>query len=426
MIPRSTHTLAPKGSRQVPGLVKKALAQITKVTAISLLGVLLAYQLIFGGKTSAVFPDEVKPAPGSFYSATPSHFANASTTLEFVQKIIVPFVEANRCRRIEQGKSTKDQEERRWAIIIWDNFSAHKDVNVEECLNANRIKSMFLPPNCTSIYQALNVMFNGNEKQVLRNHFSEWHFSALQRAIAKDPTAIDVLPKTAAKKRALIATLIRGVHEIMEQKKDLICRAWAKTGLYDVPDVATPEEVIGTDDVLVREMVRLTIDKDEEVELMDVDEELDIMPADVDVPPPEYSIHDLDDTNFEKVDEPAVNPDDLSDDDDYDSWSDQRKRILGMNDVAAMEEAASTSAESSHRVNVERVKQGGALRISFTGQSKPRPEELLTILKAQGKVTDDTTIVATTNSDAFGYNITLSGIRSSTFAQEHGSIIWFD
>ena len=151
VIPRPTRTLAVRGSRQVPGLVKKALAQITKVTAISLVGDLVPYQLIFGGKTSAVFPSEVIPADGSFYSATPSHFANAATTLEFVSKIILPHVEANRRRRIAQGKSTQTEEERRWSILIWDNFSAHKDKNVEEFLLQNRIKPMYLSPNCTSV-----------------------------------------------------------------------------------------------------------------------------------------------------------------------------------------------------------------------------------------------------------------------------------
>ena len=393
VIPRATHTLAPQGSRQVPGLVKKAMAQITKVTCISLPGILLPYLLIFGGKTSAVFPSEVKPSPGSFYSATPSHFANAFTTLEYVQKIIIPFIHANRLRRIEDGKSTEEEEKKRWAIIIWDNFSAHKDAAVEALLNEHHIKPMYLPPNCTSIYQALDVMFNGNEKQILRSHFSEWHFQTLQLAMARDPNVIDVLPKNVAKKRALIATLIRGVHEIMEKKKDLICRAWAKTGLCDQEPSANVSEEIELDNLLVRDMVRLTLDKDDEAVLMDVDDNFDDVPADAPGAPEEYGIHDIDDTHYEEVDWPDVNDEDVDDDSDFEYIPRPTKRTLQPEHVDAMDDAASDSAETSILVNLTRAELGKSVQVTFQSRTKPSAAQLLQKLKSLNAISEDTTIV---------------------------------
>ena len=386
VIPRPTRTRAPKGSKQVPGLVKKALAQITKVTAISFMGVLLAYQLIFGGKTSAVFPDEVVPAPGSFYSATPSHFANAATTLEFVKKIIVPFIEANRQRRIDVGLSTKEREDKRWAVLIWDNFSAHKDAAVEVYLASHRIKSFFLPPNCTSLYQALDVLFNGNEKQVLKNHFSEWHFQALTRALAENPNVIDVLPKSAAKKRALIAALIRGVHEIMEKKVDLICRAWAKTKLFnDVPE-APANDNIGMDNQLVEEMLKLTLGKLDEVEKMDIDEDT-VVPVEEALDAVAHNqVHDLEDEEYELTDQPAVNNADVDDESDDDLYGSGTKRIMTEMAASEISDAASDSAESSHRANFERAPGGGAIKVTFTGKARPSSAVLLTLLKEQRMV----------------------------------------
>ena len=425
VIPRATRTLAPQGSRQVPGLVKKALAQITKVTCITLLGGLLGYQLIFGGKTSAVFPSEVNPAAGSFYSSTPSHFANASTTLEFCEKIILPFIDSNRRRRIAEGKSSQEQEDRRWAVLIWDNFSAHKDEKVQLFLAKYRIKSMFLPPNCTSIYQALDVMFNGNEKQVLRAHFSEWHFETLRLAMARDPNIIDVLPKTAAKKRALIATLIRGVHEIMQQKKDLICRAWDRTGLYDKEVTPDLEVTIDVEHQLVREMVRLTLEKDEENTLMAIDDEEDLLPKnDVEVPA-EYGIHDLNEGDYQQEDEPDVNEEDVADDTDDESYAPPGKRSLQPQDAAAMDDAASDSAETSIMVGLERADLGKSIQVTFLNRKKPTASQVLQKLIQNNCIASDTTIVSTFDSSLTGYKISLDKGSHGSIAKETPSLLWF-
>ena len=269
-------------------------------------------------------------------------------------------------------------------------------------------------------------MFNGNEKQVLRNHFSEWHFKTLQRAMELDPTVIDVLPKTAAKKRALIAMLIRGVHEIMKQKIDLICRAWAKTGLYDDDLIADIVEDDNVDDELVNDMMRLALDKDEEAVLMDVDDELEPLPAEVAAEVFNELVHDLAEEVYHNEDVPNVSAHEVEDDEEEENWDERRKRILGHYIIDSEGDDASTSAESSHRVNLHRVKEGGAVRVTFTGKAKPSSEELLLILKRMNAVPQDTTVVSTTNVDESGYNLTLSNVRSSKLAGDHGAVVWFD
>jgi hypothetical protein len=141
MVPTWKRTLAEKGAKQVAGVAKKCLAQITKVSAVSAVGVLLPYMLIFSGKTEKVVPKRVLDEPeGVLYTYTPSHFANTHTTLECVKGILIPFIESQRSRRIASGVSNEETEISRWAILVWDNFSAHLDQSVTDCLEAYRIK----------------------------------------------------------------------------------------------------------------------------------------------------------------------------------------------------------------------------------------------------------------------------------------------
>jgi hypothetical protein len=172
VIPTFKRTLSQKGAHQVPGIAKKAIAQITKVSAISATGILLPYMLIFAGKTEKVLPGSIRDEPaGVIHTFTASHFANSRTTLDYVQKIIVPFVLAQRERRQKSGESTEAQEKERWAVLIWDNFSAHADAAVSAYLTDHRVKSIFLPPRCTSKYQPLDVLINGVEKRLLTQLF---------------------------------------------------------------------------------------------------------------------------------------------------------------------------------------------------------------------------------------------------------------
>src|SRR6185437_8208268 len=159
MIPVHRRTFAVRGARQVPGIGKKVQAQITKVSMISAAGDILPYQLIFQGKTDTVLPKQVVPAEGSFYDHTPSHFANTETTLRICQRIIIPWIQQKRAQLLED----------KWGILIWDNFSAHLNVDVVSLLEQNRIKVFPMPPRCTSKYQPLDVNFNGPEKKLLQD-----------------------------------------------------------------------------------------------------------------------------------------------------------------------------------------------------------------------------------------------------------------
>ena len=182
----------------------------------------------------------------------------------------------NRGRSVHLGENTvktwietwTKEENVRWAILIWNNFSAHLDADVTNELEQNRIKCFPLPPNCTSKYQPLDVLFNGLEKRMLRDNFSEWHFQALNRALKMDNQAVNVIPKSASMKRTLIATLIRGTHDAMAMKTAMIVNCWSTAGLMDLEAIPTEKVSNVIDEHVVQAMLDET-SKDEKIEYLE-------------------------------------------------------------------------------------------------------------------------------------------------------------
>ena len=70
--------------------VGKDKAQITVTLAVSEEGEVLPPQLIFGGKTHRVYPTVPAPCNG-YYTHTVSHWQTPETTIEYIDKILVPY-----------------------------------------------------------------------------------------------------------------------------------------------------------------------------------------------------------------------------------------------------------------------------------------------------------------------------------------------
>ena len=139
--PRS---LAIRGSKQV-GSAKKAVAQITKTSLCNVKGEMLGFQLIFSGKTDAVHPKNVKLPSNCLFSHSPSHFANVTTLAEFINHTIISYIIATRKWRVDAGASTQEEEDMRWAVLVMDNFSVHRDESIQALLRQHRID-----PKCVS------------------------------------------------------------------------------------------------------------------------------------------------------------------------------------------------------------------------------------------------------------------------------------
>ncbi len=95
IVPSSSWTYDKKGSKkvEVTGLDDKR--QITAVVCGTLSGEVLPMQLIYTGKTSACLP-KIKFPPGWHITCTPNHWSNEQKTKEYIQQIILPYVQTKR------------------------------------------------------------------------------------------------------------------------------------------------------------------------------------------------------------------------------------------------------------------------------------------------------------------------------------------
>ena len=86
--------------------------QITATLAGTLAGELLPLQVIYTGKTVRCHPTFLFPSGFDVWHS-PNHWANEETTLRFIEKIIIPFINTVRSK---QG--TPEQK----ALVIYDVF----------------------------------------------------------------------------------------------------------------------------------------------------------------------------------------------------------------------------------------------------------------------------------------------------------------
>jgi hypothetical protein len=96
-----------------------------------------------------------------------NHWANEETTLRYLEKIFVPYIEKT---KLELGLG-----ERQKSLLLWDVFKAHHTQPVLEKLLKDNIEVIFIPPNCTSELQPLDLSVNKPLKDNLKAKFSEWY-----------------------------------------------------------------------------------------------------------------------------------------------------------------------------------------------------------------------------------------------------------
>jgi hypothetical protein len=417
----SKTTLAPKGSKQVPGLTKGATSSVTKVTCMTANGILLPYMIIFEGKTGTVLPDDVEPAKGSLYTCTATHFANWDTTLIYIRKVIVPYVQKVRGERSGAVEATGNPQ---WAILIWDNFSAHHNDLVSAELEKFHIKSFFLPPNCTSVGQPLDVNFNGPEKMSLKQHFTRWYSKEHARRKVAGSCTKTILPTSMIRKRRLIAIMVRRVHELMENMTSMMIKAWKKAGLDVVGtmDLDDTDEVdrVPIDDILVEEMLELTMNE-VGMEVDPVDAAEDHIFEDLTLTAPDSAEHmnayDLYDSLYDVENENL----DMRDEYEEESMHDGDESYFEHCVVPRADETVSCasngniSVESCQKVELTKVQaDAGWMRVKYETSQKITPEELVSILKRSRKGCKSIVLTSTRNRTKEGFEMCITGADRST------------
>ena len=163
LVPSSNWTLEKKGVKRVALSGCDDKRQITAVVCGSMTGDFLPLQVVYQGTTHRCHPKSNLP-PDWSVTHSKNRWSNEETTIEYLNDIIIPYVEAIRC---DVGDKP--------ALLILDNFKGHSTDAVINLLEANNIHTCFLPANCTDLLQPMDLSVNKPVKDFLRNKFENWY-----------------------------------------------------------------------------------------------------------------------------------------------------------------------------------------------------------------------------------------------------------
>lgn len=205
--------MAERGSQQVSVTGIDDKRQITLLLCVSRAGQLLPPQVIYADDWNVT------------HSA--NHWSNEATMVEFILKIIVPYVENHRTLM-----GTPNQR----ALAIFDVFAAHRVKAVMETLEKHNIGIVFVPAACTDKLQPLDLTLNKEYKEEVRACFHGWYSAKVMEMVEEkesegnDIETIKVDLRTSAVKGVHAQWLMKA-HDVMVERTDLIREGFRKAGL---------------------------------------------------------------------------------------------------------------------------------------------------------------------------------------------------
>jgi hypothetical protein len=176
-LPGSRMTYAPRGSKQVGLIGNEEKRAFTALLAVSAAGDALPIQCVYEGKTSRSIPSKSATSRQEcddakfrfvFSGKTGNHWSNQKTMPEWVNDVLVPYLNAQR-ERLGLPLSQK-------ALVIIDVWSVHRSREFQDWLRKNRPNILvdFVPGGCTGIGQPLDVGLNRPFKHALEVAYHSW------------------------------------------------------------------------------------------------------------------------------------------------------------------------------------------------------------------------------------------------------------
>ncbi len=185
---------------------------------------LLPPQVIYQGKTHGCHAKVTFPSSWHI-TQSESHWSTEQTMLEYLDKIVIPYVSATRTK-LDLGDDHP-------ALAIFDVFAAHRCTSVLKKLSDNHIHVIFVPASCTGELQPLDVSVNDHFKTLMKNALSSWYSTEVQRVMDSGVTVdkIKVDLKASLIKPLHANWLINTLYNLAES--NAVKTAFEKTGLLE-------------------------------------------------------------------------------------------------------------------------------------------------------------------------------------------------
>ena len=162
-----------EGTKQVAIIGQEDKREVTVLMSVTASGILLPFQVIYLGKAIGCHAKVTFPNDWNI-TQSDSHWSTESTMLEFIDKVIVPYVTQTR----EKLQLASDQP----ALALFDIFKAHCCESVLEKLHQHHIHQLFIPAGCTGELQPLDLTVN-SLKASMKAHFYHWYSTEVKEAL---------------------------------------------------------------------------------------------------------------------------------------------------------------------------------------------------------------------------------------------------
>ena len=187
-------------------------------------GSFLPTQLYYQGKTPRCQPEF--NFPKKFHvTQTTNHWADENTSIDMLQKILIPYAEA---KRKELGVSDKP-----WPLIC-DVFKGQWTDALKDVVKESNGKMVPVPNNWTNYFQPLDLTVNKNSKDFLRQEAQSWYSQEIvkQMEAGKRPDEIKFDVRISVVK-PLHAKWIVKYCDYARNNTDLIINGWKESGIIN-------------------------------------------------------------------------------------------------------------------------------------------------------------------------------------------------
>ena len=221
IVPGSSWTMDLKGLQRVEIVGISDKRQITAVLCGTSAGDIFPFQLIYQEKTSACLPHISFP-DGWHVMCMPYHWSNEEKMVEYLQKIIIPYVQR---KRVEL-KLAPDHP----ALAIFDVFKGQRKETISRILAKENIQVLNVPANCTGRLQPMDLSVNKSVKDFMRKKFQEWYASEMLKQLDEgaDPKPVDF---RSSLMKPLGARWLISLYDYLKEHNSIIVNGFKAAGL---------------------------------------------------------------------------------------------------------------------------------------------------------------------------------------------------
>jgi hypothetical protein len=222
-------TWAEKGSKHVLVHGQDDKRQITVSVSSSAAGDLLPFQAIFTGTTYRCLPPqnegrELCEEAGWHLTYSSNHWSNLDTCKDFVKKILEPY----RVKQVQQ-MGLDDDSKLLWLLNCWSVHISHEFTNWLKEVHPI-ILLIFVPANCTSVYQPADVILQRPFKHGFRQEFDNYSTECISKQLdEKALKDVKLDTKMTVLKPLLCSWLFQAWHHVNQLA--MIRKGWTMCGL---------------------------------------------------------------------------------------------------------------------------------------------------------------------------------------------------